>query len=159
MQLRKLYRTIESIAAETADREEEFFKHVLHEIVNNEEIEIKGGRCWKLDTKTGSYVLLYQIGDIELIRQNYRIKVKDYPIFLELPKVRTVIASEQDQYLRGKGIVKYSATGIGEKILWRGKPLYRYVFAFNAKQLDDNLASTLNIISAALTAALRSKKI
>src|SRR5262245_9339756 len=99
MRLRKLYRTIETIASEKFDKEEELFRRVLQEIVQNEEIEIKGGRCWKFDSKSGSYELLLQLGDIEPIRQRYRIKVKDYPMFLDLPKSRTVIASEQDQYL------------------------------------------------------------
>ena len=76
MQLRKLYRTIEAIAAEKVDKEEEFFKHVLNEIVQNEEIEIKGARCWKLDAKAGSYELLFQLGDIDHIKPHYRIDRK-----------------------------------------------------------------------------------
>ena len=158
MQLRKLYRTIETIGSQKFENEEELFKHVLQEIVHNEEIDIKGGRCWKFDSKSCSYELLYQVGDMEQIKQHYRVKVKDYPIFLELPKLRTVIGSEQNEYLRERGILKYSATGIGDKIQWRGKTLYRYVLAFNADRLDDNLPSTLNIISAALSSVLRSKK-
>ena len=159
MQLRKLYRTIETIGSQKFEKEEELFQHVLREIVQNEEINIKGGRCWKFDAKSGSYELLFQVGDMEQIKQHFRIKVKDYPIFLELPKLRTVIGSEQNTYLRERGILKYSATGIGDKIQWRGKTLYRYVLAFNADNLDDNLSSTLNIISSALSSVLRSRKI
>ncbi|HTK82317.1 MAG TPA: PP2C family protein-serine/threonine phosphatase [Bacteroidota bacterium] len=159
MQLRKLYRTIESIAYQQFDREEDLLKHVMHEIVQNEEIHIKGGRTWKFDPKTGTYVLVYQEGEVDPIEANYRIKVKDYPVFLELPKVRTVLASEQDQYLREQGILHYSATGIGDKTVWRGQTLYRYVFAFNADTLDESLTSTLNIISAALSSVLRNRKL
>ena len=82
MQLRKLYRTIESIAFKKFENEEELLRHALHEIVQNEEIKINGGRAWKFDPKTGSYELLHQVGDMESIRQHYRIKIKDYPIFL-----------------------------------------------------------------------------
>jgi phosphoserine phosphatase RsbU/P len=159
MQLRKLYRTIETIGSQKFVKEEELFHKVLQEIVNNEEIDIKGGRCWKFDSKSGSYELLIQVGEMEQIKQHYRIKMKDYPVFFDLPKLRTVIASEQNKYLRERGILNYSATGIGDKIQWRGKTLYRYVLAFNAEHLDDNLSTTLNIISTALTSALRSKKI
>ena len=159
MQLRKLYRTIESIAHQQFDKEEDLFKHVMHEIVQNEEIHIKGGRTWKFEPKTGTYVLLHQEGEMDPIESNYRIKVKDYPVFLELPKVRTVLASEQDQYLRKQGILHYSATGIGDKIQWRGQTLYRYVLAFNADTLDESLTSTLNIISAALSSVLRNRKL
>src|ERR1051326_1876798 len=159
MQLRKLYRTVETIASKKFESDEDLLRHVLHEIVQNEEISIKGGRAWRFEAKTGSYELLYQVGEMEPIKQHYRIKVKDYPIFLELPKLRTVLGSEQDQYLRKRGILKYSATGIGEKLKWRGHVLYRYVLAFNADHLDENLTSTLNIISSALSSAFRSKKI
>ncbi|MBI4811081.1 MAG: serine/threonine-protein phosphatase [Ignavibacteriales bacterium] len=158
MQLRKLYRTIEKIASRHFTDEEELLQQVIHEIVQNEEININGGRVWKLDTKSGSYELLYQVGDIEQIKTHYKIKIKDYPIFLELPKVRTMLGSEQDWYLRKRGILKYSATGIGDKIQWRGYVLYRYVLAFNADHLDESLTSTLNIISSALSSVLKNKK-
>lgn len=159
MQLRKLHRTIESIASKTFEKEEDLLRNVLHEIVQNDEIKIMGGRTWRFDAKSGSYELLHQVGDMEHIKPHYRVKVRDYPIFYELPKLRTVLGSEQDQYLRKRGILKYSATGIGEKILWRGHALYRYVLAFNADHLNENLTSTLNIISSSLSSVLRTKKI
>jgi sigma-B regulation protein RsbU (phosphoserine phosphatase) len=159
MQLRRLYRTIEKIASRSFTNEEDLLKQVIHEIVQNEEIDLKGGRIWKFDPRTGSYMLLYQTGDIERIRENYRIRLKDYPLFLSLPDLRTVLANEQDQYLRMRGILTYSATGIGDKMQWRGNTLYRYVMAFNADHLDENVTSTLNIISSALSSVLRSKKI
>jgi len=159
MQLRKLYRTIENIASKSAEHEEDLLKQVIQEIVQSEEIRLKGGRIWKLDAKSGTYLLLHQTGDMEAIRQGYPIKVKDYPIFLELPQLRTVLGSEQDQYLRRRGILKYSATGVGEKVKWRGHTLYRYVLAFNADHLNEALTSTLNIISTSLTSVLRTKKV
>ena len=76
MQLRKLYRTIESIASKNFEKEEDLLRNVLHEIVQNDEINIKGGRTWRFDAKTGSYELLHQIGDMEHIKPHYRIKVK-----------------------------------------------------------------------------------
>src|SRR5512140_3630697 len=146
MQLRKLYRTIESIASKSFEKEEDLLKNVLHEIVHNEEIHIRGGRTWRFDARSGTYELLHQVGDMEHIKPHYRIKVKDYPIFYELPKLRTVLGSEQDQYLRKRGILHYSATGIGDKLQWRGHALYRYVLAFNAEHINENLTATLNII-------------
>lgn len=159
MQLRKLYKTIESIASQPFDNEEELLKRVLHALIENEEIDIKGGRIWKFDPRSAAYVLVHQIGDIETIKKNFHVKLKDYPLFSELPKIRTVLATEQNPYLRERGILKYSATGIGEKISWRGKPLYKYVLAFNADRLDDSLTATLNIISASLSSVLRSKRV
>lgn len=159
MQLRKLYRTIENFATGSSATEEELLQQVIHEIVQNKEININGGRIWKFDPKSASYELLFQIGDIDQIKSHYKIRLKDYPLFLELPKLRTVLGNEQDWYLRERGILKYSATGIGEKIQWRNRTLFRYVVAFNADHLDDSLTSTLNIISSAVSSVLRSKKI
>ena len=159
MQLKKLYRTIERIAARNYTSEEDLLRQAIHEIVQNEEINLKGGRIWKFNSDTGSYELFYQVGDIEQIKQNYKIKLKDYPIFLELSKLRTVLGSEQDWYLKQRGILKYSATGIGDKIQWKGNILYRYVLAFNADHIDESLTPTLNIISSALSSVLRSNKI
>jgi sigma-B regulation protein RsbU (phosphoserine phosphatase) len=158
MQLRKLYRTIENLAQQPIQTEEELLKHVLRELVGNEEIGVKGGRLWKFEPRTGTYVLLDQVGDIDLIKKDYRVKIKDYPLFYELTKSRTVLGSEQDQYLRKQGILKYSATGIGEKVQWRGNSMFRYVLAFNADTLNENLTSTLNIISAAVSSVLRSRR-
>jgi len=134
-------------------------KHVLREVVQNEDIGIKGGRIWKLVPKTGSYELIHQIGNMQKVKARYRVKAKDYPIFLELPRLRTMIANESNEYLRKRGILQYSATGIGEKVEWRGRTLYRYVVAFNADRLGDNITATLNIIGAALNALLRSQTI
>ncbi|HLX12565.1 MAG TPA: PP2C family protein-serine/threonine phosphatase [Bacteroidota bacterium] len=159
MQLRKLYRTVETIASKKFENDEELLSHVLHEIIHSEQFKINGGRIWKFDSRSGTYSLMYQTGDMEKIAKNYKLKVNEYPLFLQLADSRTVLANEQDQYLRNRGILKYSATGVGEKIVWRGKPLYRYVLAFNAEELSDNLPATLNIISAALSSVLRSKKI
>ena len=123
MQLRKLYRTIEEIANKQFASTEDLLKHLLQEVVQSEEILIKGGRVWKFDARTGTYELVHQVGEMEHIKSHYRVKVKDYPIFFELPQRRTVLGSEPDQYLRERGILKYSATGIGDKIQWRGQQL------------------------------------
>lgn len=159
MQLRKLYKTIETIASQKFPSDEALLTHALHEIINNGEIKINGGRLWKFDARTGSYILLQQHGEIEQIKQQYRVRVKEYPIFYELPKLRTVLGNEHDQYLRKKGILNYSATGVGEKIQWRGKLLYKYVLAFNADRLEGDTTATFNIISSALGSALRTRKI
>jgi sigma-B regulation protein RsbU (phosphoserine phosphatase) len=159
MNLRKLYHTIETIGSKKFQSEESLLKHVLREVVQNEDIGIQGGRIWKLVLKKGSYKLIHQIGNIERVKANYRINVKDYPIFFELTRLHTVLRSEEDQYLRKRGILKYSATGVGEKVPWCGHTLYQYVVAFNADHLGENIKATLNIIGAALNALLRSNTI
>jgi sigma-B regulation protein RsbU (phosphoserine phosphatase) len=159
MHLRKLYHTIESIGSQKFENDELLLKHILREVVHNDEIGIKGGRIWKLVPKTGSYELIHQIGSIERVKAHYRIHVKDYPSFLELTRVHTVLRDENSQYLRKRGILRYSATGIGDKVQWHGHTLYSYVAAFNADHLGENLVATLNIIGATLNALLRSNRI
>lgn len=159
MHIRKLYRTIENFATQPIEDVEELLKSVIHNIILSEDIEIKGGRLWKYNPKEHTYVLIHQEGEVEKIRKNYQIKIKEYPLFLELTKSRTVIADEINRYLRKKGIKKFTATGIGEKVNVLGKKIYKYVLTFNSDDLSQNLIDTLNIISIALSNVLKSKKI
>lgn len=159
MDLRRLYRTIENLASREFESDEELLAFVLKEIVSHQEIPIKGGRVWKFDAKTASYELIHQVGDIEQIKKHYKLKIENYPVFLEVAKQRTVLASETDKYLKMRGIVKYSATGVGEKVRWRGRMLYSYLIAVNSDYLDENLSYTLGIISSALSSVLKGRNI
>lgn len=159
MDQRRLYRTIESFASQSFKTEKELLKHVMNEIVRNENIRLKGGRLWQYEPSTESYRLIHQIGEIEKLEPGYKISVSRYPLFLQLIEHRTIIATETDRYLRGKGIIKYSATGIGEKIRYRDTYVFQYVMAFNSDYLDQNLLLDLNIISLAVSTLLRNKRI
>lgn len=159
MHIRKLYRTIENFATQPIENIEELLKSVIHNIIEAEDIELKGGRLWKLNPKDNVYILIHQEGEIEKIKKNYQIRVKEYPLFYELSKSRTIIADEINRYLRKKGIKIFTATGIGEKIVVHGKKLFKYVLTFNSDDISQNLIDTLNIISIALTNVLKSKKI
>lgn len=159
MHIRKLYRTIENLASQSSANTEELLISVIHAVIHYEEIKIKGGRLWKLNPKTNSYILVHQEGDIEKIRSDYQLKIKDNPMLLDLPKVRTFLAKETDLYLRKRGILKYSATGVGDTVKVYGKLVYKYLLAFNTDNIDDSFADILNIISVSLTNVLKSKKI
>ncbi len=159
MDQRRLYRTIESFAPEHFKTEKELLKHVLNEIVKTEAIRLKGGRLWQYEPATDSYRLIHQIGQIEMMETGYRIQVSRYPMFQHLVEQRTIIANETDGYLRTKGIVKYSATGIGDKLKNKTGYVFQYVMAFNSDHLDQDLLLDLNIISLAVTSTLRNKNI
>ena len=159
MNLRKLYHTIETIGSQRFESEELLLTYVLQEIVGHEHIDFKGGRLWKLVVKSGMYELVHQIGSTEHITLGHRIQVKDYPILLELPRLHTVIAEEDNQFFRDRGIHMYSVTGIGEKVDWQGHALYKYIVAFNADEIGQDTKARLNIIGAALNALLRSQKV
>ncbi|MFA5404583.1 MAG: PP2C family protein-serine/threonine phosphatase [Ignavibacteria bacterium] len=165
MEQRKLYRTIDNItrAAPKFNTTEELLVYVLNEINKNEEINIIGGRIWKLNEAMDGYYLIEQFGDVEKIEKNYEQKVADTPSFKEIGRNRTIIARENDTYLRTKGILRYSASGIGEKYKVKTENgiyyLYKYLIAINGRKLDDDFLYTLNIISTTLSSIIRTKKI
>jgi serine phosphatase RsbU (regulator of sigma subunit) len=159
MNQRRLYRTIESFASEHFKTEKDLLKHVLNEIVKNESIDIKGGRIWQYEPTTESYRLIHQIGQIDRLDPGYKIPIAKYPVFMHLGEQRSVTANETDPYLRKKGIIKYSATGVGEKIRYKDISVYQYVLAFNTDNIDQSLSGDLNIISLAVSSLLRGKRI
>jgi sigma-B regulation protein RsbU (phosphoserine phosphatase) len=159
MDQRRLFRTIESFASQNFRTEKDLLKHVMNEIVKNEDIHLKGGRLWQYERSTESYRLIHQIGQIERLNPGYHISVSRYPMFLQLGERRSIIANETDKYLRKKGIEKFSATGIGDKVPYRNTFVFPYVMAFSSDYLDQNLLLDLNIISLAVTAVLRNKRI
>jgi sigma-B regulation protein RsbU (phosphoserine phosphatase) len=158
MDQHKLYRTIKILGEAKFRTEEELLGHILQTIIQGEEFPIRGGRIWKLDPSIGSYRLKSQFGEIESIQRNFRIRVLDYPVFLQLPKKGTIVSIETNKYLRERGIRHYSATGVGEKVQWKGYTLFQYVIAINADFLKQDMLYALNIIGNALTAALQNRR-
>lgn len=159
MDQHRLYRTIKLLTDEQYRTEEQLLSHVLEHIISNEEIPIKGGRLWKLEPTSGTYRLIRQYGELDSIQKNFRLRILDYPLFLQLPRKGTIVGNETNKYLRQKGIKLYSATGVGEKVRWKGYTLFQYVMGFNGDYMKDHLTYTLNIIGTALTSALRNRKI
>ena len=159
MNQRRLYRTIESFASAHFKTDKELLKHVLNEIVKDENINVKGGRIWEYEPASEAYRLIHQIGVIERLEPQYQIKLQNYPIFYRLAEHRTVVANETDKYLLKKGIIKYSATGVGEKIETKKGEVPQYILAFNSDTLDESLMPDLNIIGLAVTSLLRGKKV
>jgi sigma-B regulation protein RsbU (phosphoserine phosphatase) len=158
MDQHKLYRTVLLLSEAKFRTEEQLLGYILENIIVNEAIPIKGGRIWKLVPHTGTYRLLRQYGEVEPISKNFRIRVADYPLFLNLDKKGTVVGTETNRYLRQKGITHYSATGVGEKVAWKSYSLYQYVLGINADYLKHDMLYTLNIIGNALTISLRNRR-
>lgn len=159
MDQHKLYRTIQTLGEATFRTEEQLLSHVLQNIISSEEIPIRGGRIWKLEVSSGSYRLIHQSGEMETIDKNFRVRVSDYPLFLQLPKKGTVVSKETNPYLLRKGIKTFSATGVGEKITWKGATLYQYVIAITSDFVKQEMTFALNIISNALTSVLKNRKV
>lgn len=166
MEQRKLYRTLENALKEATHikTEPELLKFILKEVINNENIDITGGRLWQLTDNKTSYKMAEQLGEIEKINKGYTLTLEEYPIFFEVGKNRTIIAKETDKYLSDIGIQLYSATGVGERYKIKDKSgkertVYQYILALNSTQINEGLANTLNIISTAISSIMRSRKI
>lgn len=159
MNQRSLYKTIESFDSKKFSSTEEMLTHILQQIVTNDRIEIKGGRVWKLDPVKYTYEVIAQHGDVEKIKPHFTLKVDEYKMFKHIALHRTVVAKETNDYLRSKGILKYSATGVGETILVKGFDLYPYIISFNTDVQHEHVAPTLNIISLAVTSMVKNRRI
>lgn len=166
MEQKRLYKTLENAFKHFPDfkSDKELLSYVLQEVINNENIEINGGRLWELNDQKTAYVMAEQRGEVEKIRRGYSLKVRDYPIFYEVGRNRSVLAKETDKYLSNLGIHLYSATGIGERYkvkdaLGKDQFLYQYILAFNSSEMTINLMNTMNIISTSVSWMLRTRKI
>jgi len=159
MNQKKLYRTVEIIANQNFASEKEMITEVINQLIENEEINITGGRLWRLVKEEEVYMLAYQTGNVEKIDDNYKIPISRYPLFDLIAKERTILGNESDEELRKKGIFKYSASGAGEKFKVNNKTYYEYVLALNSNEINEDLRITLNIISTALTSQIKQKRV
>ena len=157
MEQKKLYRTIETVASNDFSTDEELLKNILDLIIQNEAIKLKGGRIWKLDPGKKAYKLVFQTGKVGKIKEGFLIRIKDYPFFEKMIQERTILADETDKFLIKKGILKFSATGIGRKIKHDNKRYYEYLLAVNSDMLGDDLRDTLNIVATVLTSKLNER--
>jgi len=155
MDQRRLYKTIENLASQQFKSEKEMLEFVLQQVVEMENIQITGGRIWQFDTASGDYMLLFQTGNVEKINSDFRVRIKDYPLFDRVAKERTVLGNETNQVLRKKGIMKYSASGVGSRVKVNGKLYYEYMLALNSENIDEDLRLRLSIIATALTSQIK----
>jgi phosphoserine phosphatase RsbU/P len=159
MDQHKLYRTIQVLGEAEFRTEEQLIAHVLEQIIQNEDIPIRGARIWRLETSTGTYRLARQYGEMDSIDKNFRIRVAEYPLFLQLARKGTMVGKETNAYLQRKGIKTFSATGVGETVQWKRHALFPYVIAITSAYVRREMVFALNIISTALTSVLRNRRV
>ncbi len=147
MNQRQLRKTLAGFYSKKFDSGSDLLTHVVQQIVEHAGIEITGGRVWRLRTAAFAYELVSQVGSVHQIREQYRIRADRYPMFKLLPKQRTMVLRETDRYLRQKGILWYSATGVGDIVKLRDARLYQYILSFNTTLSEEQIAPTLDIIS------------
>jgi len=159
MEQRKLLKTIEKVVKQKFNSELDLLEKVLKEVVDKENIRITGGRVWKLNKEKKVYELLFQAGNVRRIKKGFLLKLEDYPIFKLIYEQRTILASETNEILKKKGILRYSASGVGNKIKVGNSYYYEYLFAVNSENIDDELRYTLNIIATVLTSKLKEYRV
>jgi len=74
---REIYKLVEKITTGNFDNEIDFLKHLVCEIVNNEQFEIIGGRIWEANISDGTYILRFQHGNVQKIPDNYTVKIEE----------------------------------------------------------------------------------
>lgn len=158
MDQKKLYKTVETIASQLFVYEKDMLIAVLKQIVGQKETNITGGRIWQLNIQKEAYKLFYQTGNIERINPGFVLTLKGYPVFDLIARERTILGNETNAILRKKGIFKYSASGVGDKIKIYDKFYYEYLLALNSDEIDEELRYTLNIIATALTSQIKQRK-
>ncbi len=159
MKQKKLYKTLETVASKKFKNEKELLVEILNQLVDNSDIQITGGRLWKLNPKKGCYELLHQAGNIVHIDNTFSLELKENPIFEKISDERTILADETNHYLIEKGIFKYSASGVGDKKDVGGKSFYEYMIAVNSEEVNDDLFYSLNVIATLLTSKINDNRI
>ncbi len=153
----KLYRTIESVASKYFTKDSDLLADVVQQIVKTEEIQLTGGRIWKLDPRRKAYRILYQTGKVKKIQEDFLLHIKDYPVFDKITVERTILDDETNKILLSKGIFKYSAAGVGRKVKLGEKKYYEYLLAVNSNMIGDDLRYTLNVVATVLTSKLNER--
>ena len=159
MKQRQLYRTLETVASKKFATEKELLIEILNQIVTDNNIDVTGGRLWKLDTEKQGYRLLYQTGNVPKITPAFILLISENPIFELISKERTVLADETNNYLIKKGIFKYSASGIGSKRPIGDERYYEYMIAVNSIEVEEELRNNLNVTATLLTSKIKDRRV
>lgn len=158
MTQRTLYKMIEKIGTQVFPDEDSMLAEILSEFVRNDHINITGGRIWKLLPELRQYELVHEHGNIEHVGIGFRLSIKDYAVFDKVARSRTVLSDETDRRLKRKGIIKYSATGIGRTQRIGRTAYYEYLMAFNTVDAVPDLIHMLNIAGQAMTQLLARRR-
>ena len=157
MDQKKLYRTIETVASQNFPSDKDLLEDVVRQIVKHEEIQLTGGRIWKLDVRKKSYKLIFQTGKLSKIPEDFSVSIKEYPFFAQIANERTILADETNKTLISKGILRYSAAGVGRKVRIGELKFYEYLLSVNSGMIGEDLRYTLNIVAAVLTSKLNER--
>ncbi len=152
---RETYKLIDKLLAGHFDNEESLLKTLVGDLCERGNFGLSGARIWELDPSEDRYNLLFQVGSVAHIPDDYNMQISEQPIFSSLVEKRVVSGMETDALLQATGITQFAATGVGEIMRRNSQRFFRYVLAFNAAEFAHDIASTMTVISSATTTALR----
>ncbi|MEE9429552.1 MAG: PP2C family protein-serine/threonine phosphatase [Melioribacteraceae bacterium] len=160
MEQKRLYKTIAEIASEQFDSEDALLIEVLKQLVKSVKININGGRIYKLNPKKELYELVHQMGKVKRIKKNFSLQLNEYPLFKLVTEERTILATETNKHLVEKGIIKFSASGIGDKVSVGNDEYYEYLLSVSSKEMiDRDVRYVLNIVATVLTSKIRERRL
>ncbi len=146
MRQRELFCLLDQLTATSVRSPEDLLRFLVRQIVDHPDLQITGGRIWKLDPPNRQYVLLYQYGNVQKIPEDYALPLAHSRSFREIVQHRVVVRKETHQTLRRSGIHLYSAAGVGKLIRIGKEKFFEYVLAFNAPKIDQEFYFLLNVI-------------
>lgn len=147
---------LDAVASKKFSTEKELLFEVVNEIVELDEINVSGGRVWQLDEANLLYKMLFQTNKSQF-DHNFSLKIKDNPIFEKVSEKRTVLGDETDKTLLRKGLLMYSASGVGAKIKVKEKRYYKYILAVHSDNINDELRYILNLVATLLTSKIKER--
>lgn len=151
----EIYKLVESLTDGNYKNEIDLLTSLVKKIVKHHEFGLIGGRVWELIPEDNSYTLRFQYGKLKKIPADYTMSLKDHSLFENLSEERTVVNYETDLVLKDKGIVLYSAAGVGDLVKLKNKKYYQYVIGFNANEFYQSFYETLTIISGVASVAVK----
>lgn len=155
MNQRDIYLLVSKMISDKYKNEVEFLSTLIHDIVENTDFGINGGRVWEIEPETKSYQIKYQYGDVITIPSDYKFLIESQPVLERLAEERTSLQRESDPMLLEKGITVYSVTGVGEFVRINKKNYFQYVLGFNAPEILQSFYETLSIIGSLATITIR----
>ncbi len=152
---RETYKLIDKLLAGHFENEEALLKTLVGDLCEKGNFGLSGARIWELDSSEDRYNLLFQVGSVAHIPDDYNMRIDEQPVFSSLVEKRVVSGIETDAVLLEKGITQFAATGVGDIVKHHNQRFFRYCLAFNAAEFAQDIASTMTVISSATTTALR----
>jgi len=155
---KQIYKLVDEIASKEFTDEYHLLTNLVNELIENNYLEITGGRVWKFDKVNSIYSLAYQAGEIEKITPGAKLDIYEEEVsqlLKELAKNRTLLKKETSQELVKQGIELYSMSGVGYVYKLEQKKYYEYILGFSAEEFSSSFQDLLSIIGSVASSSIK----